>query len=439
MRNIYSVIIGLYGLSLQILSLVNQKARDWFYGRRHLFDKLEEVFGVHNAGENPAPVIWIHCASLGEYEQGKPVIQELKKRFPGFMVLLTFFSPSGFNHKADSSDADMVFYLPIDTKRNARRFVRLVSPAIAIFVKYEFWFNYLNELHTNKIPTYTISAIFRPNQHFFKWYGGWFRSHLRNLKQIFVQDEESEELLRMIDVTNVTVCGDTRFDRVSSILQQSEPIKELENFSQGSVVIVAGSTWPADEVLIQKLIENVSGIKIIIAPHEVTTAHLTELTKKFAGNYCLFSEILSTTSLQNSHVEEQKINANHIAIEKQVVIIDSIGLLSRIYSYGDIAFIGGGFGIGIHNTLEAAVYGIPVIFGPNYQRFKEARELIDYEAAVSISSAEELIAVINSFIASPKKLEAYSSSASRYVKKRTGATHVIMSELENFVTNEMGV
>ncbi len=437
MRNIYSVIVGLYGLSLRLLSLVNQKARDWFYGRRYIFDKLEEVFGAHNSGENPAPVIWVHCASLGEYEQGRPVIQEIKKRFPGFIVLLTFFSPSGFNNKSANSDADMVFYLPIDTKRNARRFIKIVSPAIAIFVKYEFWFNYLNELHTNKIPAYTISAIFRPEQHFFKWYGGWFRTHLRNLKQVFVQDEESSELLRMIDVNNVTVCGDTRFDRVSSIIQQITPIDELENFSQGSKIMVAGSTWPADEVLLQKLVESTPNLKLIIAPHEVNTHHLNELTGKFPGNYCLFSEVFSANPDQKPQGTGENMKTARRIIDKQVVIIDSIGILSRIYNYGDIAFIGGGFGQGIHNTLEAAVYGMPVIFGPNYLKFKEARELIAENAAVSVSSAEELINVVTSFIDSPHKLEAYSIAASEYVKNRTGATQLIMSELEKYITNEI--
>ncbi len=436
MRNIYSVIIGLYGLSLRLLSLVNQKARDWFYGRRYIFDKLEEVFGAHNAGENPAPIIWVHCASLGEFEQGRPVIQEIKKRFPGFMVLLTFFSPSGFNHKSAGSDADMIFYLPIDTKRNARRFIRLVSPAIAIFVKYEFWFNYLNELHINKIPTYTISAIFRPEQHFFKWYGGWFRTHLRNLKQVFVQDDESAELLRLIDVNNVTISGDTRFDRVTSILQQSTLIEEIENFSQGKKVLVAGSTWPADELLLQKLVESTPDLKLIIAPHEVTTYHLADLSRKFSGNYYLLSELSTAPIYQEGHVKDRK-KSNYGTISKQVLIVDSIGLLSRIYRYADIAYIGGGFGLGIHNTLEAAVYGLPVIFGPNYLRFKEARDLISEKAAVSILSADELISEVNSFIESPHKLNAYSNAASDYVKNRTGATNLIMSELEKYITNEM--
>lgn len=423
MRQIYSFIIGLYGFSLRILSLFNQKARDWFYGRRNIFRKLDELFTIHYANENPSPVIWVHCASLGEYEQGRPVIQEIRKRFPGYMVLLTFFSPSGFNNKAQNSDADYVFYLPIDTIRNARKFVRIVSPAMAIFVKYEFWFNYLNELHQNKIPVYTVSAIFRPDQHFFKWYGSWFRKHLRNLKQIFVQDEESAELLTMIDVNNVTVCGDTRFDRVSGLLENQTELPIIQKFIAGSKILVAGSTWPPDEDLLRKLLDSTKDFKIILAPHEVTPHHIAELSNKFSKVSTLYSQVNGDQDLSAS----------------RVLIIDSIGLLSQLYKYGQIAYIGGGFGVGIHNTLEAAVYGMPVIFGPNYSKFREAREMIAYEAAVSIKTDDELINEVHTIFNSPSKLESYSNEARKYVQDRRGATDIIMTEIESFITNVLSV
>lgn len=429
MRQIYSLIISIYGLSLRLLALFNQKARDWFYGRSSLFTKLDEVFRSHYAGENPAPVIWIHCASLGEYEQGRPVIQELKKRFPGFLILLTFFSPSGFNNRASNSDADLVFYLPIDTRKNARKFIRIVSPSLAIFVKYEFWYNYLNELFINNIPTYTVSAIFRPEQHFFKWYGGWFRTHLRHLKRIFVQDEESAELLNMIDVNNVTVCGDTRFDRVTGIMQQQTSIQALEDFAGSSRVLVAGSTWPADEDLLKKLLDSASGkLKLIIAPHEVNPHHLADLNSRFKGMVIQYSQLVGAGTVEENK-DEMK------ASDYKVVIIDSIGMLSQIYKYADIAYIGGGFGVGIHNTLEAAVYGKPIIFGPNYHKFREARELIALNAAVSIKSSEELIVEVQSLLNSPVKLESYSQAAGQYVYDRTGATELIMTEVEEYIAN----
>lgn len=451
MRQIYSLIISLYGLSLRFLSVFNQKARDWFYGRSSLFTKLDEVFRAHYADENPSPVIWIHCASLGEYEQGRPVIQEIKKRFPGFLVLLTFFSPSGFNNRASNSDADLVFYLPIDTRKNARKFIRIVSPSLAVFVKYEFWYNYLNELYINNIPTYTISAIFRPDQHFFKWYGGWFRTHLRHLKRIFVQDEESAELLNMIDVNNVTVCGDTRFDRVTGIMQQQSSISELEDFAAGSKVLVAGSSWPADEELLKKLLDSTSGkLKLIIAPHEVNPHHLAELSSRFKGDAILFSTLedsgITEGTIDNSRTEEHiRANIKDVDItlpapdvkasDYKVVIIDSIGLLSQIYKYADIAYIGGGFGVGIHNTLEAAVYGKPILFGPNYHKFREARELIALNAAVSINNSEELISEVHSLLDSSSKLESFSLAAGKYVKDRTGATELIMTEIEGYISN----
>ncbi|HLO91489.1 MAG: 3-deoxy-D-manno-octulosonic acid transferase [Chloroflexota bacterium] len=423
MRALYTIIISLYSFSLKLFSLFNQKARDWFYGRRNIFQKLDEVFTAHYADENPRPVIWIHCASLGEYEQGKPVIEEIKKRFPGFVVLLTFFSPSGFNNKAHNSEADYVFYLPIDTRRNARKFIRIVSPSIAVFVKYEFWFNYLNELYVNSIPVYTISAIFRPEQHFFKWYGGWFRTHLRRMNRIFVQDEESAELLSMIDINNAKISGDTRFDRVAGIKSLDISLPLLENFLSGSMVIVAGSTWPPDEEILKDLLNKVpESVKFVIAPHEVNPGHIKDLVTNFNGKSILYSQLAEYLKEGNKQ-------------SARVVIIDSIGLLSKIYKYADIAYIGGGFGVGIHNTLEAAVFGVPVLFGPNYHRFREAKELIANNAAISVKNSGELTREVQAFIKSPQRLQSYSTSARLFVNDRTGATRIIIGELEYYIKN----
>jgi 3-deoxy-D-manno-octulosonic-acid transferase len=423
MRQIYSFIITLYGLSLWISSLFYQKARDWFYGRREIFTKLEEVFSNHYHSEDPSPVAWIHCASLGEYEQARPVIEEIKSQHPQISIILTFFSPSGFNNKASNSGADFVFYLPLDTRKNARKFLRIVSPSIAIFVKYEYWYNYLHELKEKNIPTYMISAIFRPSQHFFKWYGGWFRTHLRNLNKIFVQEEVSAELLSMIDVNNVIISGDTRFDRVAGIGNKKVSIPYLDEFSKDSFTLVAGSTWPPDEAILQKLFESsYDSLKLIIAPHEINRKHLDELSSKFSSNCEFYSKIRESNLGAEEYFKRNK---------PRVIIIDSIGLLSKLYRYGKLAYIGGGFGVGIHNTLEAAVYGMPVLFGPNFHKFKEAQQLIEVNAGVSVKDEQELIQIVNIYYSLPDKLRVASEQAAKFVKFRTGATSSIMSELES--------
>lgn len=423
MRFLYSTGVVIYGLALRILSLFNQKARDWFYGRSQLYTKLEEVFAAHYAADNPSPVIWIHCASLGEFEQGRPIIQEIKQTYPNYFILLTFFSPSGYKNKAASTEADCVLYLPLDTPSNARKFIRTVSPAMAIFVKYEFWYNYLHQLHMHNIPALTVSAIFRPEQHFFRWFGGWFRTHLRNLNHIFVQDQQSAELLRLIDINNVTVSGDTRFDRVTRIMQQAEELPAIARFCGNNTVLVAGSTWPPDEVLLKKAYTALQGkLKMIIAPHEISTHHMDALVADFGNKAVRYSEYIKPVGSQF------KPSGGY-----DILIIDSIGLLSRIYRYGKIAYIGGGFGVGIHNTLEAAVYGLPVLYGPNYQRFREAHDLINVNAAVSIKDAGELTHTIASFIEDPAKQNAYSAAASDYVSQRTGATDIVMNYFNSHI------
>ncbi|MFH1118797.1 MAG: glycosyltransferase N-terminal domain-containing protein [Bacteroidota bacterium] len=419
MRLIYSAGITFYYLTLRVAGIFSVKARAWHYGRKDLFDKLEEVFTGHYANPQPSPVVWFHCASLGEFEQGRPLIEAFRNKFPGYTILLTFFSPSGYKHKSQYEGADHVFYLPIDTRINAKRFVAITKPQMAIFVKYEFWFNYLNELFINHVPVFTVSAIFRPNQHFFKWYGGWFRTHLRKINRVFVQDEESAELLRMIDVENVTISGDTRFDRVKAIKAIQQPFPLIDRFIKGKHVVVAGSTWPADDELLLALFEKTGDqIKFIIAPHEMNMPHIQELTRKLGDKAVLYSEAPGTD-----------------LGSRQFLIIDSVGILSQLYRYASIAYIGGGFGKGIHNTLEAAAYGIPVFFGPNYHRFREAREMTQAGVAFSVENSTELTLGIIGLLSNQTHLEEVSHKAGEYVFSRTGATDIIIKELTGMIAS----
>jgi len=414
MRLIYSTGIFFYYLFIRLAGFFSPKARAWHYGRKDLFDKLESVFYAHHASESPAPVAWFHCASLGEFEQGRPVIEAFKNKFPGYTILLTFFSPSGYTHRQQYEGADHIFYLPIDTRANARRFVNITRPQFVVFVKYEFWFNYLNELFKNQIPVFTVSAIFRPNQHFFKWYGGWFRTHLRKINRIFVQDIESAELLQLVDVNNITISGDTRFDRVAEVKADQKPFPLVDKFSCNRHMVVAGSTWPPDEELILSLNERTKEkVKFIIAPHEINPHHLNELLQKLGDKAILYSQAPGTD-----------------LCKKDFLIIDSIGMLSQLYRYASVAYIGGGFGVGIHNILEAASYGVPVFFGPNYQRFREAREMIEAGAAFSIQDSTQFSAEVVALLSDIDRLKSVSVKAGQYVAARTGATQIIMNELE---------
>ena len=413
MRFLYSTGISFYYLFLRFAGMFSSKARAWHYGRKELFGKLDEVFSVHYSNSNPAPVAWFHCASLGEFEQGRPVIEAYRDAFPAHLILLTFFSPSGYNHRNQYDFVDHVFYLPIDTIRNSRRFVNIVRPSVAIFVKYEFWFNYLHQLFVRNVPVYTISALFRPNQYFFKWYGGWFRTHLRKIKIVFVQDETSAELLKMVDINNVMVGGDTRFDRVNDLKVFQQPFPLIDQFVKGKHVLVAGSTWPQDEEIISNFYKKDAGqVKLIIAPHEVGVNRIKELSNLLGDKAVLYSE-------------SEGINL----ADKDALIIDSIGILSQLYRFASIAYIGGGFGVGIHNTLEAAAFGNPVFFGPNYHRFVEARDMVALGAAFCVETPLEFTEKANALLKDREKLEEASAKAGKYVTDRAGATCRIMEVL----------
>lgn len=427
---LYDLIIHLYGIAIRMAGLFSPKARKWVRGRRGGFIKIQSAVGGQRLAVNPGPptadrrlptTAWFHCASLGEFEQGRPVIEAFRKEHPDWKIVLTFFSPSGYEVRKNYDGADHILYLPLDTPRNARRFVRMVRPMVAVFVKYEFWFRYIDVLHKEKVPTYVISAIFRKEQHFFRWYGGWALKQLKKVTGFFVQDESSAELLRAKGIGQVVVSGDTRFDRVAAIADKAKPYPLVEKFASGSPVFLAGSTWPADEKLILDLIENFGNrMKFIIAPHEVGVARIEALCLQVGGRQ------LSVGTVKFSELTDKN------AHSASVIIVDSIGYLSHLYQYATIAYIGGGFGVGIHNILEAATFGKPVIFGPNYHKFREAEELVEEGGAFPIENAQQLNNRTIELLNDTTFLQKASAISSSYVRERTGATAKILSSIGLF-------
>lgn len=406
MRFIYNIGIRLYWTSAWIISLWNQKAKLWLRGRKGWYGKMRAVIGKSDR------VIWFHCASLGEFEQGRPVIEAIRNRFPGHRIVLTFFSPSGYEKRKNYKAADHVMYLPLDTARNARLLVNYLFPEIVIFIKYEFWYHFLNHLKNQGIPLFLVSGVFRPDQLFFKWYGKWYRKFLDCFTHIFVQQDNSSLLLRQFGLTRVTVAGDTRFDRVRAVAETEYKNSYLENFSGGSRVILAGSTWEKDEEIIyQAYRELTEDIRWIIAPHELSRTHIERLSKWFPSSV-LFTEL-----------------EHEIPVGTRVVIIDSIGQLSYLYRYGALAYIGGGFGKGIHNILEAATYGLPVIFGPAYTKFSEAVDLAAMGGAFPVQDERELLFTIHQQFENPELLKTSSQIAANYVKDKLGATSKILEEV----------
>ena len=422
---LYDLIIHIYGDAISIAALFNAKARKWVAGRKGIFRRIESAVSdglptadrrPPTANRQPPTVIWFHCASLGEFEQGRPVIEAFRKEHPEWKILLTFFSPSGYEVRKNYDGADFIFYLPLDTPWNARKFIRLVRPAMAVFVKYEYWFRYLNVLHKNNIPVYVISAIFSPDQHFFKWYGGWARKQLGKVNRFFVQDDQSKELLQSFGIEQVTVSGDTRFDRVAAVADKARTFALVEKFANDKPVFLAGSTWPADEQLIINLIETYGDrMKFIIAPHEVDEARIKELKSL-------------VVSRQSSVVFFSQLTEEN-AINFQILIVDGIGYLSHLYQYATIAYIGGGFGAGIHNILEAAAFGKPVIFGPKYEKFKEAVDLIDAGGAFSIIDSQQLNNRTIELLEDENLRLKSSDICSSYVRQKKGATEIILSKI----------
>jgi len=410
MTLIYKAVIFLYSVIIHVFSIFNEKARLFVRGRKNWEENLSQKI------DRNAKYIWFHCASLGEFEQGRPVIEELKEQFPKYKIVLTFFSPSGYEIRKNYALADVVAYLPMDTKRNVNTFLDIVKPEKVFFVKYEFWYFYISELKKRNIPLYIISAIFRENQQFFRntpW-GKWYRKMLNRVEHLFVQNEKSGELLKTIGISNFTVSGDTRFDRVAAIAKSSKEIPIVEKFRGNSQLIIAGSTWKPDEELLAAFINQSNNIKFIIAAHEVSAANINRI-----------QQLLKKPAISFSKVSETEID------KFQVLIIDSVGLLSSLYRYGDVAYIGGGFGVGIHNILEAATFGLPVIFGPNYKKFKEAVDLTFEGGAISISNSDELRQVLNNLMNDKNQLGKASKICSNYVEKNVGSTKVIINKVFN--------
>lgn len=364
-----------------------------------------------------ASYIWFHAASLGEFEQGRPLMEKIKAEHPEYKILLTFFSPSGYEVRKNYNGADVICYLPFDTPYRVRKFLNLARPSIAVFIKYEFWGNYLKELKKRGTPVYIISAIFRPDQLFFQWYGKSYRKMLYAFTHLFVQDERSRKLLEDFGIGNVSVTGDTRFDRVLDIYRQAREIEIVEKFVSGAkgkrpVVLVAGSSWPQDEEILIPYFHAHPEMKLIIAPHEIHREHLVSI-----------ESMLKRPSVRLSEAHEEELST------MDCLIIDSFGLLSSIYRYGQIAYIGGGFGAGIHNTLEAAVYGIPVLFGPKYHKFKEAKDLIAVGGGFSVADATAFQTRMDRLLADEKELETVGKAAGDFVFQHAGATEKILKKL----------
>ena len=406
MRRLYNFGIFCYKHLVASVSHRNPKAGKLTKGQKEIFPYLEKTLDK-NGG-----YIWIHASSLGEFEQGRPLIETIRRTYPERKILLTFFSPSGYEVRKNYNQVDAVCYLPFDLPGNVRRFLDLVKPQSAIFIKYEFWANYLTELKKRDIPTYIISAIFRPKQIFFRFYGGYFRKMLHCFTRLYVQDENSRKLLDSIGVRNVSVVGDTRFDRVVEISNSTDPNPLLERFVGEKFVWVGGSTWPKDEEIILDYFNRHPEQKLILAPHEIHEEHLQSIIARLKRPYLRYT---------------QATEAN--VADADCLIIDCFGLLSSLYRYGKLAYIGGGFGVGIHNIAEAAVYSIPVIFGPNYHRFKEAINLIDNGGAFPIHDAASFESTIENFISNREALAQAGKSAGDYIKSHSGATAVIFKEI----------
>ena len=403
MNIIYNLGISLYSLGVRIASVRNKKARLMREGQAQTFGILDRQV------EKAEKYVWIHVSSLGEFEQGRPLIEMMKRNNPSTRILLTFFSPSGYEVCKNYTLADIICYLPFDKPKKVRRFLDAVDIEKAIFVKYEFWGNYLHELHRRAIPTYIISAIFRPTQMFFRPYGSLFRKMLHCYDTLFVQDERSKRLLGEYGITNVTVTGDTRFDRVLQIRDEAKDLPLVERFKNGATTFIAGSSWQPDEDLFIDYFNNHPEVKMIIAPHVIDENHLVEITGKLKRPYVFYTR-----------ADERNI------AKADCLIVNCFGLLSSIYRYGEIAYIGGGFGVGIHNTLEAAVYGIPVIFGPKYQNFQEAVGLIEAGGAYSIKNREELYGLLDRLLADETFRKEAGAKAGAYVTGHAGATDKIL-------------
>lgn len=406
---LYHIGIKLYGYAIRIAAFKKQKAKLWIEGRKNTFDYLETNL------KNESNIIWIHSPSLGEFEQARPLIESLKRDYTNYKILVTFYSPSGYEVRKDYPLADFICYLPLDTQQNASRFIELVQPKFTFFVKYDFWANYLNELQKRNYKHYVISAIFRNNQFFFKKKGKWMLNILKRVNHFFVQNEDSKYMLLTRNITQVSKVGDTRFDRVIEITQNSKTLPLIEDFKNSTPLFIGGSTWPKGEDMLVELMKHYGErFKYVIAPHEINPLQIKKL-----------HEQIDLEVVNYSHANAQNVKT------AQVLIIDNIGLLSSLYAYADIAYIGGGFGKGIHNTLEAATFGMPIFIGPKNDKFQEAQDLKKLGVAIEINSAQGMIAQCDRLLTHPNKWNDLKEKSANYVRNRAGATNKIIKAVFN--------
>lgn len=403
----YDLIMSLYAGLIRLVGWKYEKARLWSEGRRNLAQRMR------NEIDPSARIVWVHVASLGEFEQGRPIIEEIRRQHPEYKILLTFFSPSGYEIRKNYAGADYIFYLPIDTRRNVRQFLDIAHPEIVIFVKYEFWLNMLSELRRRQIRTFIVSSIFRRNSVFFRPYGGAWRTALETFEVLFVQNEESKELLADLGFDNVAVTGDTRFDRVAEIARSARKVEIIERFKGDRPVFIAGSSWGPDEELLIPLMNDNPNLKFIIAPHEMEESRIARLLQETRGGAVRYTQCNETTDFGHT----------------QLLVLDTVGLLASVYGTATWGYIGGGFGVGIHNTLEAATFGLPIAFGPNYKKFKEACDLISLGAARSIQNYEELAAWFAPLRDDAARLAEASRTARDYTQRHQGATRQIISTI----------
>ncbi len=415
MRFLYNLVVILVAAILKIVALFSSKIKKFVVGRKYVFNQLNGVLAIEKT------VVWIHAASLGEFEQGRPLIEEIKETYENCQIVLTFFSPSGYEIRKNYELADVVCYLPLDTKKNARQFLQKINPKVAVFIKYEFWPNYLIELSKRNIPTFLVSGIFRKDQIFFKPQGFWMRNVLKGIQYFFVQDIASQKLLNSIGIKSV-VAGDTRFDRVAKLLENNEVLPFVERFKDSSFLVVAGSTWLADEEHLVAYINSEASKhqKFVIAPHNINSKDIERLMSVLQKKTVLFSE-KETKNLKDF----------------DVFIIDTIGILSKIYAYADVAYVGGGYTkSGVHNTLEAATYGLPIVIGPNFKKFKEVQDLVALKGCVSTFDAESCATELTTLYENENVRKEKSAITKQYVQQNLGATHKIMTALSKYLRHE---
>ncbi|MDX5482757.1 MAG: 3-deoxy-D-manno-octulosonic acid transferase [Hymenobacteraceae bacterium] len=412
MKLLYDIGLKAYQAAIALAAPFNQKAKRMREGRAGQFEQMAQQLQG-----STAPTVWFHCASLGEFEQGRPVIEAFREEFPRYKVVLTFFSPSGYEVRKNYAGADYIFYLPLDSHSNAIRFLDIIKPELAMFVKYEFWHYYLQALQERAIPVLSISAIFRPDQVFFKPYGGFNRSILQRFTHIYTQNDASLKLLQGIGIDKASIAGDTRFDRVLQTAASVKAIPLVKAFAQDKEVFMVGSSWPADiEVLLPLIQKYRQGIQFIIAPHEIHESGISQLMQQLGESSVRFS--------QATESEASRYN---------VLVIDNIGMLSSLYSYGNYAYIGGAFGKGLHNTLEAAVFGLPLFFGPKFDKFQEAKDLVALGCAFPINTAEELLQAFEQVHATPGLRQSITDKEKTYVHEQAGATAKIMADVRQLL------